>query len=351
MKENDVIVHIITRDKFTAGYINFMKKYFPMYQNYFYTMDNPAYPMALTDEEHVTVVSRLRQFLLDDAIRKRLRAAKLIVISGFWGFERLWMWPQSVWRKVIIQFWGGDFYGLRGRRFRRTWILKWIAFHRCRGYIISDGDYEKFLQIIHVPKPRLLAPVPYDPNKAVDYRMYRKEKHDGALKILVGNSASLENEHIEAYGFLSRFKDENVEIYSSLSYGVPGYREEVIAFGRNVFGEKYHPITDFMEFDQYRRFLSSMDVGVFNNNCQEAVGNITMMMAMGKTLYLREGTAMWNDFQRLGYHLWSTDDMNQTPFDSFDRITAEEKEENLQTFNALKAKDAVYWQHVFDAVD
>ena len=351
MKENDVIVHIVTREKFTAGYINFMKKHFPQYDNHFITMENPKLPMTLTDEVNVRVYARLRDLAKDAEAWKLLRRAKLIVISGFWSYEKFVFWPQSIWRKVIIQFWGGDFYGLRGKKFHREWILKWIAFHRCRGYILGEGDYEKFLKIIHVPKKRMVAPVPYDPNKDVDYRTYRKAKHTGTLKILVGNSAAVENHHKEAYDFLARFRDEDVAIYSSLSYGDPAYRDEVIAYGREVFGDKYHPVVDFMELNEYRKFLGSMDVGVFYNDRQQAVGNITMLMAMGKTLYLRAGTAMWNDFKALGYHLWSVDEMNQTNFASLDRITEAEQEENWQTFAGLKAKHAWYWQQIFDSVD
>ena len=47
-------------------------------------------------------------------------------------------------------------------------------------------------------------------------------------------------------------------------------------------------------------FLASCDAAVFNQNQQAALGNIWLMLRLGRKVYIRENTPMWQDFKSHG---------------------------------------------------
>ena len=81
-------------------------------------------------------------------------------------------------------------------------------------------------------------------------------------------------------------------VYCPLSYGGPRkYVNRVAAFGKEALGDAFVPLTDYIPFDEYRRIWDSVNVAVFNQRRQEALGNIYSLLMMKKTVYLRPGTA------------------------------------------------------------
>lgn len=105
------IVHIITRDKFTAGHVNFMQKYFPDYNQYFIISG-----YYINGQEDVMVQS-LKQvlFCLDYKLvafrkgeyRDILNHADKIIVEGVFGIELpLFFWPKKLLSRTFLQFWG-----------------------------------------------------------------------------------------------------------------------------------------------------------------------------------------------------------------------------------------------------
>ena len=361
MKEKDKIAHIVSRDKFTSGYINFMKLKFPQYEHSFFIRDT-GFPLHLVDMEHVVLYHPVpvRFFQSAEAhvehgkeILKMLAEAKMIVISGFWVQQEVLRWPQALWDKTYIQFWGGDFYGFRGTHpWNRGRIKTWLCLKRCKAYIhLINGEYERMMEIFSIPKPHFVAPMPGDPRYVVDFKAYWKPKTDDVIRFLVGNSATRENQHKEAYDILTRFQKENIEIYSPLSYGDERYRDEVIQYGKRLFGDRYYPLTEFMNYGDYLELLSKMDVGVFNNNRQQALGNIFALLAMGKRVYIRDDISSWNSLRAAGYQMAAFHTLQSIPCAEVAVITEQEKETNLTRYCAKQAEAVPLWQAVFDSVE
>ena len=44
-----------------------------------------------------------------------------------------------------------------------------------------------------------------------------------------------------------------------------------------------------MPYSSYISFLGSIDIGIFNNNRQQGMGNITNLLYLGKKVYLSKG--------------------------------------------------------------
>lgn len=90
--------------------------------------------------------------------------------------------------------------------------------------------------------------IKYLPFKYISTRQLNQGK-EGIIctgnNIIVGNSATLENNHIDTFKLL----DDNVLsdklLFCPLSYGDKLYGNYVIAVGREMFKEKFVPVTDF----------------------------------------------------------------------------------------------------------
>ena len=101
------------------------------------------------------------------------------------------------------------------------------------------------------------------------------------------------NYHIEVFEKLRKYRTENIKVYVPLSYGSNSYAESVISEGKRIFGDKFYPMTKFMEKEQYFRFLMTIDVAIFANDRQQALGNIVALLYAGKKVYMRKTISSW----------------------------------------------------------
>lgn len=74
----------------------------------------------------------------------------------------------------------------------------------------------------------------------------------------------------------------------------------VVDEGNRIFGDKIFFLYDFMPLDDYIAFLDKINVGIYNNNRQQGLKNIMIMLALGKKVYLRPNTAIWDKLKSLG---------------------------------------------------
>ena len=95
---------------------------------------------------------------------------------------------------------------------------------------------------------------------------------------------------------------------------------------------------DFVPKDAYIRWLNTMDVGVFANDRQQALGNIFYLMRLKKKVYLRKGTSMWNNFVNTKkvtvYDFMTIPQLDASAFRSIPQRVADE--------NAVRIKDFIY---------
>lgn len=117
--------------------------------------------------------------------------------------------------------------------------------------------------------------------------------------ILLGNSGSQTNNHIDAIKTLHSRLEEIEKVFCPLSYGGnKQYQKKVIEFGQKELGEKFIPLIDFMSLDQYKKLLSEIDIGIFNHDRQEGLANIWSLMFLGKTIYLKKNNPSASHFER-----------------------------------------------------
>ena len=107
--------------------------------------------------------------------------------------------------------------------------------------------------------------------------------------ILVGNSATDTNNHIEIFDLLNTLVlDDSTKIICPLSYGNETYKKNIINIGNNMLGERFDPLVEFMDIDDYISKIISCKVVIMNHVRQQAFGNIITMLYLGAKVFLRE---------------------------------------------------------------
>lgn len=297
-----------------------------------------------------------------------LDACDGVILHGIFSAKHLLLISRKKeWlAKTCWVLWGGDIYchNKKAKKIKDFFAekvkLKYAPFI---GYIatITEKDFllaqewygisgKKFL--INYPTPMQRKDVLWElGEKAKEKERPRAEK---IIKILIGNSATETNCHKEALEKLLVYKDENIKIYIPLSYGFSGYEkyaDNVIQMAVDMFGaDKIEPITEKMDGTEYAKFLSNMDVAVFYNDRQQAMGNIAILLASGTKIYIRDDTSMWQHYINRGYFLENAFDLGSIPFERLYTYAEEKKENNIQMINkyvdvnVLKEK----WDAVFE---
>ena len=237
-------------------------------------------------------------------------------------------------RKSYWFIWGGDLY----RHELSNRDLKWhiLEFVRSRvirniGYLVTyiEGDVDLARKWYDAKGIRMNC-LMYPSN------IYKEQKGDcegqltakKKIHIQVGNSADPSNNHIEAFRILENYKNDNIRIYTPLSYGDQDYAELIIRNGYERFGDAFFPLTKFMPIERYITFLTNIDIVVFNHNRQQAMGNTIALLGLGKKIHMRSDVTPWSMFRSLGIKVYDINDFNLQLIDPQTRVN-----------NQLRVKD------------
>lgn len=163
------------------------------------------------------------------------------------------------------------------------------------------GDYE-FARTVTGTESRYQQ-VFYKP--PVDFRILMDnsyaERHPPSSKtILLGNSASRTNNHIQALEWIKNRDDGKVEIICPLSYGDECYGNEVSRYGVSLFGDRFHALREFCGPADYSRILHRVDAAIFNHDRQQALGNIIALLFLGKKVYLKRNVSTYSLLNDMG---------------------------------------------------
>jgi hypothetical protein len=208
--------------------------------------------------------------------------------------------------KVIWVIWGKDLYFYKmlskPRFYHKAYeVLRKKAISNIKHIAsIFREDYElaKEWYAVEADNIEMVTLYPYALNLSVtaaQKNVTPKEQY----RIILGNSASKTNNHLEALRLLEKKKNQIEKIICPLSYGGnKKYANKVISYGKLLFGDKFEPLVDFMNKEEYFALLDSVDIGVFNYSRQEGLGNIWSLILSGKTIYMKMPTSTTDFFAR-----------------------------------------------------
>ncbi len=159
--------------------------------------------------------------------------------------------------------------------------------------------------------------------------------HSG--NILVGNSATPENNHIEAFEFIHSNVDwHSRKIYCPLSYGDPYYADKIKEAGVNLFGDNFVPLMTFLDKHEYNEILLSCELLVLNHIRQQALGNIISGLAMEKVIILnkRNPLCTWLNENNISY-LTLDQEINEKTLSMIDKVN------NKKAISRVWSKSAI----------
>jgi len=133
--------------------------------------------------------------------------------------------------------------------------------------------------------------------------------HD--TNILLGNSASYTNNHIEIIDTLKTLNLGNRKIITPLSYGDTKYSNYIMNYGQKHLGSNFKPLVDFLDKEKYNTLLTSCSICIINTRRQQAVGNIITMLYFGSKLFLNEENILYSFFKNSGAVIFSIQEISK----------------------------------------
>lgn len=163
----------------------------------------------------------------------------------------------------------------------------------------------------------------------------------GGTNILLGNSASVTNNHLDAIDMLKGVDLGGRKIFIPLSYGNEIYASIVSEYAQKHLHEKVYPIMDFMPFDQYSDLLSSCNVLVLNHYRQQALGNVVHAFMSGMRVCLSSKSALYNYLLDLGFSITALDSGNLSLDGLDERQQGNNRKLCIEHFGAAKQHERV----------
>lgn len=313
---NRKILHVANGEKFIPPFINFVKDHFNFNEHEFLLTKGMAEDNLITSENikllsETTKVARLKHYFR--VLVKMHQADKIILHSlNDHTIVKILFFTPWLLKKCYWVIWGGDLYVYQLGKRNHKWKVREF-FRRSviknMGYLVTyiKGD-------VDLARKWYGAQGKYHESIMYLSNIYKEldisKSNSGTINIQLGNSANSTNNHIEVLEKLLLFKDQDIRIYVPLSYSDQNHAKKVIKIGKELFGDKFVPLTKFMPFEDYLNFLGKIDIAIFNNSRQQALGNIITLLGLGKTVYIRSDTTQWQLFKEKGMAIYDVNDFN-----------------------------------------
>lgn len=335
------ILHIAPDEKFIGSIQWQFERIFPDQNKYFIFLTNNA-----KQTKYVQIDDRVALFGDDIGscrnILKVLGEYDLVILHGLKYFQSRLVLKAPTEIKFVWFFWGGEIYDnpkavgidMLGRITQKRFLIKGQKkvlkeairpiYYRVKFgtsvpeiSILKAAKKIKYVGIIHEEEVEFLKRNAFiaEDAKHIQMTYYPLEFIFKGIEditvsgnnLLLGNSASLTNNHLEAFAILKSKDLANRKLVVPLSYGDPEYASEICLMGKRMFGEAFMPLREFMPLQEYNTILSSCSVVVMNHYRQQAVGNILAMLWMGAKVYLNESNTFYHYLRRIGIEVYSLD--------------------------------------------
>lgn len=330
MKMNKKTLHIANGEKFIPPFIDFVKENFDFNEHEFLLTKGMAQDNLITSEniKLLSEETRTARFKHYVQILTKMHQADNIILHSLADHTIVKILFFTPWllKKCYWVIWGGDLYVYRFGKRNRKWRVR--EFFR-RSVIKNMGHLVTYIKgDIDLAREWYGAQGEYHESIMYLSNIYKEldtlRSDSSTINIQLGNSANSTNNHTEILEKLLPFKNENICIYVPLSYSDQNHAKKVIKTGKELFGNKFVPLTDFMPFDEYLDFLGKIDIAIFNNTRQQALGNIITLLGLGKTVYIRSDTTQWQLFKEKDMKIYDTNDFqsleNNYHKDNVDKI-------------------------------
>lgn len=296
------VLHIGGAGAIMNRFVEFINQHFDPQDHVFLMATPSGYEMpGVSNVLNLSQYSKIRSYWQQIAW---INKSEKVVLHGLFDPRLIVLLVFLPWvlKKCYWVIWGGDLYEYQLEAKDWKWRVRNFfkkIFVSKLGHFITHikGDYDLARQW-YGARGQWHDCFMYPSNLFKDYQ-FTPKPHDG-INILLGNSATPSNNHLNAMEKLRNFANQNIRIYCPLSYGDAAYADEVARAGKDVFGDKFIALREFLPFERYLELLSNIDIAIFNHNRQQGLGNVTTLLGLGKKVYIRDDISSWDALVRIG---------------------------------------------------
>ena len=357
-----MILHNFNKSTFLRTYLQILSKHFDVHHHHIITNTtdqhdvNATYDKTLVNFSTVvkpstTIKRPILYFIHSLPIRKIMKQSDLIIAHGFTDIWYYCLSPSTL-KKTVWVIWGYDLYDYRTRKnslYSRIFFqIKKYLVKRIPHVISNIGDY-KLLQKWYGASPKLLQVYSLYGNGCTNVKPHIRQTNAKKINILLGNSATPTNRHMEGLEILSKYKNEDIKIHIPLSYGDKEYAKSIEKHAREIFGDKVIILDKMMSPESYNDLLSTMDIAVFNQNRQQGVGNLTYMFQSGVKIFLNDDSPLCEYYAELNLPVNSINNIPEMSFDEFIFIDPSDVQASTQRARDIFSEETLVkqWNEVF----
>ncbi len=173
------------------------------------------------------------------------------------------------------------------------------------------------------------------------FRPSSGNKTEESINVLVGYSASDALNYDELIEKVRPFSSYPAKFYFILSYGDQKIISEVMKMGREVLGDKFYPVLNFMPLQDYDALISTMDVVIMTHNRQKAMGTLIQLLGNGAKVYLPAGLSHSLFFKKIGVRIFNPDEFN------LEKISIEDAQNNRKIITTYFSEERLQEQLKF----
>ncbi len=305
----------------------------------------------------------------EEKVREIIQYYDLIVLHGFDFFKALIVnrYPEKIFNYIIF---GGEIYN-RHKKFRESIYgnktIKYVKQKRTLQEVLKNIYYFYKYKVIDIYRFQFKQLKKINYFSAIlkeDYELLLKENiitHKtqylkftyypiefifGENKdltvnnnnILLGNSASWSNNHIEAIDMLSEININKQKVIIPLSYGNKEYAKVVENYATKKLGDKIKVLKEFIPLQDYNKILQSCGIVIMNHYRQQAIGNILASMWMGAKIFLDKRNTFYHYLKRIGCYVYSMEELSN---DNINLLNKEQIQHNRNVLLKEIGTDAI----------
>lgn len=153
---------------------------------------------------------------------------------------------------------------------------------------------------------------------------------------------------------LEKYKNENIRIYTALSYTTHmqslKLKKEIINLGKTIFKDNFVPILDWMDTNEYNKFLSKFDIFILGMKRQQGIGNLRICAVQGAKLFMNSKNQTYKELENINLNIYDLNKIDDMNFEEFKRYTDEERLNNRNIFIERNKYETVMnsWKKVFE---
>ncbi|WP_439591555.1 TDP-N-acetylfucosamine:lipid II N-acetylfucosaminyltransferase [Microbacterium sp.] len=159
--------------------------------------------------------------------------------------------------------------------------------------------------------------------------------------ILVGNSATMPNNHLDVFDVLARVHVPGRRIVTPLSYGDRLYADAVTARGHALFGADFVPFREFMPLHDYQAVIADCSTVVMGHRRQQAIGNVASALWSGSHVVLHDASPLFAFLRRQGAVVSGLSELSGSAQPFAGRVSDDELARNRAVLTAFWGRNVV----------